>query len=85
MTKYAPHPSNLLVQAEDMESLFTFHPPQGDQPQRYTMIRAAAKKLAQVIMECCPPSADRSAAVRKVREAVMTANAAIALEPREEE
>jgi len=35
-------------------------------------------ELALVILEHTPPSADQSAAIRKVREAVMTANASIA-------
>lgn len=43
-------------------------------------IRQAAKYLAEHIIRACPRSADRSAALRKVREAVMTANASIVLE-----
>ncbi|MGQ0816371.1 MAG: hypothetical protein ACT4O1_18230 [Gemmatimonadota bacterium] len=33
---------------------------------------------ADIILDCTPIGADQAAAVRKVREAVMTANAAIA-------
>lgn len=43
-------------------------------------IREIGLKLAETIVLYCPPCADRSAAVRKVREAVMTANTTIALE-----
>lgn len=59
---------------------FTYHQPHGTQPERYERIRAHGRALAQVIVECTPEGADQSAAVRKVREAVMTANAAIACE-----
>lgn len=63
-----------------IERAFTYHPPKEGQPERYVAIRDAAKELALAIAKNCPDSADRSAAIRKVREAVMTANAAIALE-----
>jgi hypothetical protein len=63
----------------DLEKIFSYQPPKGDQPARYEKIRAAAKLFAAVILECTPESADQTAAIRKVREAVMTANASIAL------
>jgi hypothetical protein len=65
---------------DEIEQWFMYHPPKGDQPARYVEIRDAAKVLALVIEKCCPPSADRTAAIRKLRECVMTANASIALE-----
>ena len=60
--------------------LFVYHPPTPDQIPKYTKLRAAALAFARVIDRCVPPGADRSAAIRKVREAVMTANAGIACE-----
>lgn len=66
---------------DDIEQLFTYHSPKGDQPARYQRIRDAAKSLALVIVSSTPPSADQSAAIRLLRECVMTANASIALEP----
>jgi hypothetical protein len=63
-----------------IEEMFTYQPPVGDQVQRYQRIRDAAKQLALVILDATPGGADQAAAIRKVREAVMTANAAIALE-----
>lgn len=63
----------------NLDNVFKYHSPKIDQPQRYEEIRAAAKEFAIVIGRNCPPSADRAAAIRKVREAVMTANAAIAI------
>lgn len=64
---------------EIITDLFTYHSPDPDTMQRYETIRDAAKHLALVIWKNCPYGADRTAAIRKLRETVMTANAAIAL------
>lgn len=61
-----------------IENSFTYHPPSGTQQERYVRLREKGKELALLINECCPPSADRSTAFEKVREAVMWANASIA-------
>lgn len=66
----------------DLEHIFTYHSPKDDQPERYEKIREAAKEFALVILENTPPGADASTCVRKIRETVMTANAAIALDGR---
>ncbi len=44
---------------------------------RISNIRTAAQHFAETIVDMCPPSADRSAALRKVREAMMSANASL--------
>lgn len=62
-----------------LEHLFTYHAPSDDDVQRLIKIRAAALLLAEAIEENAPACADRTVAIRKVREAVMTANAAIVL------
>ena len=64
----------------ELERCFTYHPPTGDQPARYERLRNAAGEFARVIMECVGPCADRTAALRHVRDAVMTSNAAVACE-----
>ncbi len=64
----------------DLDHLFAYHPPPDEEAiANYKMVREAGKSMALVILEATPPGADRSAAIRKFREAVMTANAAIAL------
>lgn len=68
----------MLTNQKDIDNWFTYHPPTGNQPERYERIRHAAKALAEIISECCPESADRTAAFRKLRETVMTANLSIA-------
>jgi hypothetical protein len=65
---------------EEIEDLFTYHAPKGDQPQRYDIIRNAAKIFARILIANTKPSADQTAAIRLLRESVMTANASIALE-----
>ena len=65
-----------------LNDLFTYHPPEGDDPTHYTAIRSAARVFAQTLVDHTPACADQSAAMRKLRECVMTANAAIALKGR---
>ena len=63
----------------DLDHIFMYHAPTPDQLPRYEALRAAAKRFAEAIVEHTPECADQSAAIRHVREAVMTANSAIAL------
>lgn len=67
-----------MLTDEQIEHIFTYHNDPAAIP-RYQAVREAAKELARVIVAQCPPCADTSAAIRKLRESVMTANAAIAL------
>lgn len=69
-----------MITPEDLDNWFQYHSPTALQVPKYHCIREAGKKLAECILENTPPSADQSAAIRHVREAVMTANAAIACE-----
>lgn len=64
-----------------LEEMFTYHAPKNPaQLQRYKLVRDKGLEFAQAICAATPVCADQTAAIRKVREAVMTANAAIALE-----
>ena len=62
-----------------VEQLLSYHPPNPSTGPKYDNIREAAKYFAKVLIANMPPGSDRSAAIRKLREAVMTANAGIAL------
>ncbi len=62
----------------EIDNWFSYHSPVDDQPKKYESIREAGKVLAYAIIRNCPKSADSRAAMRKVREAVWTANASIA-------
>lgn len=63
----------------DIDHIFKYHAPTPEQLPKYEAVRAAARAFAEVIVANTPPSADQSAAMRHLREAVMTANASIAL------
>jgi len=66
----------------DLEHIFTYHAPEKEDIEKYAVLRNAAKEFAEAIIKNTPKGADQTAAIRKVREAVMTANAAIALKGR---
>jgi hypothetical protein len=70
----------MAITKEELDEYFTYHPPQGDQAERYQELREGAKTFAMLLLHCTKPSADQTAAIRKLRECVMTANASIALE-----
>ena len=62
----------------EIENLFSYHAPNSDQIAKYQVIRSTARSLALVILDNVPGCPDQTAAIRKLRECVMTANAAIA-------
>lgn len=66
------------ISVSDLDNWFTYHAPSEDDRVAYEKLRSSARDFARAIIELTPPSADQTAAIRKVREAVMTANAAIA-------
>ena len=66
----------------DLDWIFGFHPPTEEQLVRHKAIRFAANDFAAILLANTPPSADQSAAIRLLRDCVMTANASIALEGR---
>jgi hypothetical protein len=61
-----------------LENDFTYHPPKGDQVERYGAIRTAAGELARLIAEKTPESREQSVALTKLDEVVFWANASIA-------
>jgi hypothetical protein len=66
------------ITKENLDNWFSYHAPTPEQLPKYQAIREAALNLATVIVENSPSSADQTAAIRMVGEAMMTANAAIA-------
>lgn len=69
-----------MISEEQLKNWFTYHTPNPEQLPKYLAIREAGMAFAKVIVENSPASADQTAAIRKIREAVMTANQAIACE-----
>lgn len=62
---------------QKIRQLTMHHAPNEEGIAAITNIREATFFLIATIMRNCPASADRSAAIRKAREAMMTANASI--------
>jgi len=65
-------------QTKALENNFTYHPPHGNQAERYEHLRLQAKFLATELIANCPPSRELSLAMTKLEEVVFWANAAIA-------
>jgi hypothetical protein len=65
----------------DLEHIFTYHNSKEKIP-NFNAIRDAAKHFAQVVLDNTPSCDDQNNAITKIREAVASSNAAIALSGR---
>ena len=61
-----------------LDNRFTYHPPKGDQVERYESIRDDARVFAESVCALAPESRERALFLTKLEEAVMWANASIA-------
>lgn len=68
---------------EQIGNIFTYHRPFGDQPDRYERLRWEAKMLANTINRDCPESREKSLAITSLQQAIMWANASIAINEKE--
>lgn len=66
----------------DPEYVFSHHHATPEKVEHYDRIHSAAKAFAQVLLDHVPACADRSAALRLLREASMMACSAVSLEGR---
>jgi hypothetical protein len=66
----------------DPDYVFSHHSATPEKLAHYTAIHDSAKQFARAILERVPACADRSAALRLLREASMMACAAISLDGR---
>lgn len=62
---------------EQLTDVMAYHPWSEDKIAKGTKVREALSDALRVIIENVPPSPDRSAAIRKLREARMDCNSAI--------
>lgn len=67
------------VTKKNVADVFTYHAPDDEQLIALRRVREQAASMALTILDHVPPCADQQAALRHLRECVMTANAAIAL------
>ncbi len=63
----------------DLDKIFHIHAMEPEESLKLVKIRSAAIAFAQVVLANTPPCADQDEAIRKIREAVWTANAAVAM------
>lgn len=65
----------------DLQNWFSYHAPTPFRLLAYEQIRQTAVAFADLFDEATPDSADKTAAMRKLRETVMAMNLAIACNP----
>jgi len=66
-------------ESEILAELFKYHAPNGETLPKHAAINQAAKNFAEIVLQNCPRSADRTDAIRSIQNARMTANRAVAL------
>lgn len=62
----------------ELARCFDYHQPDPADRPKYEAITATARQMAETIFAVCPPGPDRDAALVRLREARMVANASIA-------
>lgn len=67
------------MKQEEINKIFTYHKPFGSQASSYEKIREEARLFAIGINNMCPESREKSLAITAIQQAVMWANAAIAI------
>lgn len=73
--KYVPSEDDV----NKIENIFVYHSVIADQGERYEYLRHKAKELALSILSFTPKSREQSLAITSLQEAVMWANASIAI------
>ena len=63
----------------ELEEAFKYHKPNEEQVKAIEAIRAKSKELAQLIVEVVPEGAEKMQAITYIRQAIMFANAGIAI------
>ena len=64
---------------KQIDNIFTYHRPFGTQTQRYEDLRNEARGLARTIQAACPESQEKALAITNLQQAIMWANASIAI------
>jgi dihydroorotase-like cyclic amidohydrolase len=71
------------MQSSQIDDIFTYHRPFADQQKRYEQMRDGAKHLAHILNLSCPESREKSLAITSLQQAIMWANASIAINEKE--
>ena len=68
----------MAISQTEINNWFQYHAPTPEQLVAYTAIRDAAKIYAETVNKYVPDGADKTAAMRTIRNSVMQANLAVA-------
>ncbi len=68
----------MAIPQSQIDNWFTYHAPNPNQQKAYTDLRDKAKEMAEMFNAYAPDSADKTAAMRDLRNAVMAMNLSIA-------
>lgn len=63
----------------DIEQIFSYHAPDSSKARLHNAVRAEVKMTAHMFSAELPDSPEKTLAIRKLQEAMMYANAAIAI------
>lgn len=67
-----------MASQADLDNWYSYHAPTPDQIPKYEAIRAKGREFAELFNSLAPECADSTAAHRRLRDAVMAMNLAIA-------
>lgn len=68
----------MMAMLYDIEKIYSYHKPSGEQTEKYEALRNKARELAVLMGEAVPECRELSLARTKLEEAVMWTNAGIA-------
>lgn len=71
-------PARSKPTAEDLARRFSYHPPKGNQGERYEFLRKHALEFARKVVEATPPSREQDRALEALEECLFLACASIA-------
>ena len=71
------------MKQEEIDNIFVYHKPFGNQAIRYEELRKKARELAEKVIMDCPDSREKSLAITNIQQAIMWANASIAINEKE--
>lgn len=72
-----------MLDQKYLDEMFMHHKPFGNQAARYEDLRDAGKWFAELVNRYCPESREQSLAITNIQQAVMWANASIAINEKE--
>lgn len=72
-----------MLTHQQIEDIFTYHAPDEEKKKKHEMARGAVKNVAHLFNNSLPECREKSLALTHLQSAVMFANAAIAMEKKE--